>query len=357
MAKQEIEDLGNPDSTEINNLLHGLALKYLNVAGIPQDKVNRFMASLADFDTWNTQYVDQTGINPGMDVWDGVRCLVDTVRTKALLGGIRESCSYLRQNQPGSLVGIDAGTGTGILSLALIAGGFDKVFALEINPQTAEATKAFIKELGVQGKIEITQCDATSIDLGSLRANLLISENLSNALMDEPQYEIIWHLSKFIRHDAHVLPYGAQLFVSLGSSNWQRTDRKEGDIIDHVAARKLLDLTKLTDREAYAWYKSYPGLNLTRVSGRALLNHTQHPQEANTLILSTRFAINPTGKQYFIEPDSAEFLGKSRAYKIGESLKPDYYDVSLDYPTGVRCRYAQISVNGNRIQFNAEPPK
>jgi hypothetical protein len=138
----------------------------------------------------------KNGREIGMSIMDAYRCLVDVHRTYQFAQGISETVKFLKSKND-KVVGIDAGTGTGILAILTVAAGADEIYALEINHETAEATKDFIRQLKLDERIHVIEADATSIKLGKVKANILVSENLSAGLFNEPQYQIIRHLSIF----------------------------------------------------------------------------------------------------------------------------------------------------------------
>jgi len=218
-----LEELTSSSEEEFKKLNFDLARGYAPYLGLNFDK--DILLNLGDKAWWEADYgvkiVD--GKEIGMSIKDAFRCLVDPHRTYQLAGGIREEVENIRKTRD-CLTGIDAGTGTGILSILMLASGVDKVYAIEINKETYDATSDFIERLGLQGRIIMILGDATQIylpDLVEQKADILVSENLSAALMDEPQYEIINHLSKYLSHEGKIIPYIAQLSISLAVADWE----------------------------------------------------------------------------------------------------------------------------------------
>lgn len=304
------------------------------------------MKRRSDYKFWDPEYLDPSGKMPGMGTMDAFRCLVDFHRTKKLVHGILETVAQKKKEIQEPLIAIDAGTGTGVLAMALIAAGCDYVHALEINPQTATATKQIVNQLGLENHISVVEGDATKIHLTGPKAQIIVSENLSNGLFDEPQYDIIHHLSQYATSDATIIPGLAELQVALGWSQWIGVDKS------HITIRKLPDLIKLSNPSKFAKVKSQVGMEVPQVVGEANLECYELGLVANALIVSTRFAIYDGVSPIYLEPDSAQFLGKSTAFKIKGGLLPEenvrFY---ADYPAGLRKQFMQASAEADFIKL------
>lgn len=283
----------------------------------------------------------------GMDILDAFKCLIDINRTYQLAQGIKETVKYLKTTKK-RLVGIDAGTGTGILSILLIAAGVDKVYAIEINTETYRSTKNFLEKLGLEDKIIIKNGDATRIVLEELEektADILVSENLATGLFSEPQYAIINHLSKFLSPDAQIIPYKAQSVVSLGYSDWDEVpDRTE------IAKRRLKSSKRLTGHVFFSEVESKVGMPVPVINRQVSLLSTKY-KELNSLFISTRFQINSFGKIYTIEADAAEFLGETHAFKIDESVSGQVGNISvhLKYEAGRSSKNMKVFAKGKTV--------
>lgn len=148
--------------------------------------VDDFLGRRGDYKFWDPEYLDPSGKTPGMGTMDAFRCLVDSHRTRKLVHGIFKSVAQKKKKNQEQLIAIDAGTGTGVLAMALIAAGCDYVHALEINPQTVTAIKQVVNQLGLEDRISVVEANATQIQLTGPKAKIIVSENLSNGLFDEP---------------------------------------------------------------------------------------------------------------------------------------------------------------------------
>lgn len=333
-------DLGIETSDSVaNEVLFSIARAYAGLQGWDADDLFSQLSDPKFF--WDAQYSDPSGKTPGMDIMDAFRCLVDTHRTKTLIKGITEVADHKKRLGIVEPIAIDAGTGTGILALALLAAGCGKVYALEINEQTASAAAKLIDSYGLSHRIEVVQGDATQIQLPGVAADILVSENLSNGLFDEPQYRIINHLSSYLKPDATIIPAAAEVMVALGYTGWAGIEKTWSNV------RKLPDLVRLTSPARCTMVDSYVGMPVPRISGEVEINYPLNAVVANALVFSTRFKITDN---IYLEPDSAEFLGKSAAFKLGGELTPGKpVTVKVSYPTEMRKQYAKVSLSGNIV--------
>jgi 16S rRNA G966 N2-methylase RsmD len=335
---------------ERRKTLHSLGNIYLNIAGKKQSEIDNILQRVNrfDFSFWEAEYLDPDGKEWGMGTMDAFRCLIDEVRTTPLICGIFETVRELKRNN-NKIVAIDAGTGTCILSMSLAAAGVDKVYALEINPATAKIAPDFIKEFGFENNIEVIECDATRINLGNLKADILVSENLSSALFDEPQYQIINNLSQYTAEDLKIIPHLAKTYAYLGSSEWSVVNKDKNNYT--IAARRLSDLQNLTSPQPYFEVKSERGMNIPQIHGDLVIDVPSVGLPINVLAVCADFQINDANSPYVLRHDTAEFLGKSGALRIPTPVIPKDKKVSvhLNYPAGFPRRNTKIEVHENEI--------
>lgn len=345
--------MANPEfSPEFRNIVSSntqkdaimsLADGYVSMLG--QDPKQLF-ANINDPNFWESQYLDPTGEAWGMSTMDAIRCLVDMPRTIPLINAINETVNHLKEQGKTNITAIDAGTGTGVLSIALATSGCAQVKSLEINHDSAEATREFVDKLGLSDTIEVIECDATKIDLGDLKADILVSENLSNGLFDEPQYQIIHHLSQFLSPSAEILPAKSELFVALANTNWQGLDG------NRRTAWKLPYYHKLTESKQYADVVSEQGVLIADVRGQAEFVLPEGSEMANGLMVSSRFLLNKSGIPQYLEPDTASFLGRSTVFKLQDGvMSGERVVVDLQYTTGMSKDYVNVRRSGNVIKL------
>lgn len=332
---------------QANGVLTKLAQRFSDLQGWNTAEI---FSKLGDHSFWDAQYMDPTGEQHGMHTMDAFRCLVDTHRTAQLIQGIVRTIRRQVTEHKGPVTAIDAGTGTGILAMAAVVAGCEKVYALEINPSSAQAARDFIYDNGLHTKIEVIKCDATKVDLHNLQANLLLSENLSNGLMDEPQYLIIEYLSRFLATSADIIPYAAQVFASLAIANTKDYGDKTW-----LASRKLPNLKIVSPQLLYANVVSKIGMEPPSVEGVA--DFPDPGEKPNTLVISTRFQIDKGPDPIMLEPDSAEFLGKSGAFRVYGDLKENTpINLAVSYPVGIRKDFLIAKADQNLVTLYPAQP-
>lgn len=330
----ELDRLRENETTEqeFGQILYGLAQKYASLLDLDFD--SDVLPRLADNSFWQADYGQEVrdGKSIGMSTMDAFRCLIDVHRTYQIYQGIRETVKYLRENGKEEIIAMDAGTGTGILSLLLLSQGVDRVYAIEVNEQTAKTTTKFLKELGVDDRIKLIHGDATTLEIPELKdkkADILVSENLSSGLFDEPQYDIIRNLSRHLSPDAEIIPSGAVVFASLGLADWSSVDSER----NNIAVRRI-PCYQGSRMVAFANVDSTVGMEVPVIEAEIEIP-TDFPGPVNALLISTGFQINRRGKPHYLEPDTAEFLGKTSAFRInGAIMTNNSVKVGLKYVTG-----------------------
>lgn len=341
---------GNSEK-EFNGVLYDFAGKYCELLRV--NFKEDVLPHLHDKVWWEADYgqASRDGKSIGMSAKDALRCLVDTHRTFQIYRGLEETIKELKDSGKDHIVGIDAGTGTGILAIIMVALGADKVYAIEVNQETFGITKKFIDQLGLTDKIKLVEGDATLINVPELiekPADMLVSENLSGGLFDEAQYDIINHLSEFLSTDAEIIPGGAELYVSLASVDWEGAPPEK----NNLAARRLKRCDVVSPKVKYAQVDSKVGMSVPIIESHVTIP-TEFEGAINALLISTRFRINSLGDEVYLESDTADFLGKTSAFKLGGDVyaQDGFVDVSLKYEAGRERKNLNVSVKGNNISL------
>lgn len=327
--------------------LVGLAQVYMRILG--QNPGETFSA-IARPEFWDPNYLDEGGNNWGMQAMDSLRCLVDFKRTHSLLAGIKDTVENKKREGHRDLIGIDAGTGSGILAMGLVAAGCSKVYALEINPDTADFSRQFLKECGFENEVEVIQCDATKVSIPRIRnADILVSENLSTGLFNEPQYQIIENLMPYLAPEAKIVPFRSTLYASFGWASWENAGKEELGI----AARKLHDRVRVSDLHPYAEITSRYGMVMPHVSGKVEVPILDRSRPVNTLYIATSFQINEGQSPIVLNPDDAEFLGAICAFRLpqGVQLDGDIVNFQADYPVGLPKKLSVVRVDRNSVSL------
>ncbi len=343
---QKLPKLNTESSRE---LLYDMVRDYSRLIDLDFDK--DVLPGLKDYSFWEVDYLKDS--KWGLSLMDAYKCLLDVHRTIQIMGGIDEEVRYLKEHGKKDIVAIDAGTGTGIFAIYLAALGCKKVYALELNEKTADVARKFVDSYGFSDRVEVVVCDATQVDIPELRekpADMLVSENLSGGLFSEPQFQIIKHLSAFLELDAPIVPYTSELSVSLAKGDWDKIDWKDKKPRNTLTMRRVPNLTVLTDRMHYGFVTSEVGMDIPRIKGD-VSTPVPDGEFPNLLLISTRFQLNKHGKHFVIEPDSAEFLGKTTSVKLESSLVPvnGMANIHIDYDAGFKIKE---KVKGGEVDGN-----
>ncbi|OGJ50351.1 hypothetical protein A2335_02790 [Candidatus Peregrinibacteria bacterium RIFOXYB2_FULL_32_7] len=153
---------------------------------------------------------------------DAEACFLDLNRTwilaKSLI--VQTHCNGSLSKQPSKLSILEAGSGTGIIAIiAAILNPNLHILGLEINPETYEKSKAFIKYLNLDNQIQILNLDATDPNLAkkiqSSIFNIIFSETLSGGLFFEPQLQIMQNIRKFLKPNGILIPQKISLYLHL----------------------------------------------------------------------------------------------------------------------------------------------
>lgn len=142
--------------------------------------------------------------------------LADMKRVIPLLRAIEANCQ--------DKVVFESGAGTGVLSIMAARAGARAVFCSEIDPAIAAFARHNIASSGVADRIQLIErstLDVTPADLGGLRPEVLIAENLSTWQVTEPQNQVMNHLRTTIAHpDAVAIPMLSRNFLQLAQTEY-----------------------------------------------------------------------------------------------------------------------------------------
>lgn len=134
-------------------------------------------------------------------------CLVDKRRTLAFKDAIE------RTVKSGDVV-IDAGSGSGILSLFAARAGASKVLAVEIDHTLATALRNTVETNGFSDVIEVIEGDVMALDLPQ-NVDVVVAELMETGLIDEMQVAVMnnFHERGIIGSDTRVIPGSYETFV------------------------------------------------------------------------------------------------------------------------------------------------
>lgn len=147
--------------------------------------------------------------------------------------------------KPGSIV-IDAGSGSGILSVFSAIEGAEKVYAVEKDVILHGVSKQLIKKNGYTDRIE-TLCKSIlhlqESDVGNV-SDVLICELIGDDLFKEGIIPYVNHLKQFLKKDATIIPSGGRLVARLIETERVRDLSTIRSTIEDCDMSALAELTK-----------------------------------------------------------------------------------------------------------------
>ncbi|MCP4805134.1 MAG: methyltransferase domain-containing protein [Proteobacteria bacterium] len=134
-------------------------------------------------------------------------CLHDVHRTRLWKQAIEDLV------RPGDIV-VDAGAGTGILSMFAAKDGAARVHAIELHPRFVALIEHMAELNEVSDKVQVHHADASRLEL-SEPIDLLICELLCTGQFFEPEVQVVNHLRQYLAPGGRILPSKVESFVQL----------------------------------------------------------------------------------------------------------------------------------------------
>ena len=252
-------------------------------------------------------------------------CLFDEERTKNLKKAI---CEQIREGD----VVLEAGGGTGILSMFALQCGAKHAYIIELSPRFCGRIRAIAKANGFEDKITVICGDACSTDVPE-KVDLYISELLCTGLFFEPQIQAYNNLRRFFKEDTKCIPISVTSTIALANAD-TRTQGVEIDVDSYVASDVLHDVL------------SYPTVYMTRdFNGQYVNPNISHQGEVditasniacNAVIITTTAKLAPSitaGATKFLFNPELIFLkgiGVDQLYIKDQN----FADYEIDYVAG-----------------------
>ncbi len=141
-------------------------------------------------------------------------CLRDVRRTLAFRAAIEGAV------KPGDVV-LDAGAGSGILSLFAAVAGAGKVYSVEGDPDLADRLRATVARNGFERVVEVIRGDVRSVSLPG-RVDVVVAELIDTWLLDEHQVPALNALraAGAIDDRTRVLPHRYEAFAAFGEADF-----------------------------------------------------------------------------------------------------------------------------------------
>jgi predicted RNA methylase len=158
--------------------------------------------------------VIELGDQANVEIWSNsdfpYQCLLDVKRTTAFRSAIQAVVG------PGDVV-VDAGAGSGILSLFAARAGAGRVCAVEVDPFLASCLERTVHANRLERVVEVVEGDVHTAPLPR-NVDVFICEMMETGLMDELQVTAIAALRErgVITDRTRLIPFGYETFVELG---------------------------------------------------------------------------------------------------------------------------------------------
>ncbi len=310
------------------NIIYGEILKFCKRKGLVK-KLDNSM-NVSEEKRFSSLSIDKRGL----DILDAVHCVTDKNRTLMFLDEINKLV------KKGDTV-IEAGLGTGVLSfMASIKAS--KVYAFEINNSIYELSneikKQLIKKRIIKDNLFFTKGDIRKIRL-SLKADIIISENIYTGMFFEKQIDIVRFLKKSLKHDGQFIPSGLKSSFFLCNINCGEKLKKNKL---YVVSEMKYNPTYLSSRYTYdnIFFKNVSNLGVKSKTDLTI----DRTGEINSLLICSDVLL-PTGK--YISRFDTKFMNNDILISIPNSIKVEKGDkirVSLSYLYGSNPSDAKILI-------------
>lgn len=255
-------------------------------------------------------------------------CLFDRERTLALKEAIFAKVSK-------DDIVLEAGGGTGILSMFAIQAGAKHVYIIELSARFTTIIRDIAERNGFADKITVINGDATETDIPE-KVDVYISELLCTGLFNEPQIQAYNNCSRFFKPYVKCIPEVVQLDLVLCDAKQDiygidiACDSYLADDIDHI---------ERTEYDMYAKFHFYgnpvdPIINYKNVldCSEGMVNSVKFRSSAllsdKNLIGRSKFLFNP------------ELLFLSNEVDIDKNYPRIRYEI--DYVAG--CDTTEVSM-------------
>lgn len=218
-------------------------------------------------------------------ITDSIRILRDQVRTKRFLQGIAESIMLLKnQKGPQEKISVcDAGCGAiPILGLyAALQNDEVEVICIENNPAAAAIAQTYIDILGLNDQVTVVSHDAREINLGK-ELDLLVSETMDVALLNEPMTDILHRLAPSVREGGIIIPAQVNVYGAIVPKT-AYTNASEYSLVDTDAAPIVSTQWQLIN--TYIAGEAVPEINFNL--------ETSHTEPDGVVLLTSEVVVSP----------------------------------------------------------------
>ncbi len=138
-------------------------------------------------------------------------CLMDEERTRNLQTAIIDTV------KKGDVV-LEAGGGTGVLSMFALQAGAKHVYVIEFSPRFTNIIRTMAKANGFEDRITVINGDATETDIPE-NVDVYMSELLCTGLFNEPQIQAYNNCRRFFKEDTLCIPRSVKSTIEFTNAN------------------------------------------------------------------------------------------------------------------------------------------
>lgn len=275
----------------------------------------------------------------GLSTADAERCLTDVVRTEKFRQALKETIkagdTVIEANVNSGDTVVEAGAGTGILAMMAAVMGARKVYAVEINPQTVKACRAFLEYCGFnQDIVEVIETDATTCDLPE-QVDVILSENMYTGLFVEPQVQIINNLRRFLKPGGKIVPEKFSSYLELVEApnlDQSTTVRNEAGIpLKSATTRAQFDVVNFVCDE-----------NLER-QGMVIIRATSDTV-VEAMNVSSVIDLSAHSR---IDSNTCDFLGQDELVRLAAPVRlkaGELYQININYRAGCKPQDIKLTI-------------
>lgn len=247
-----------PSFHNLKSVTEALLSPVMDYSGIREASLSlkKLFSEVVAFDEMDPANQQKIPTPAGMaiDPKSAASCLIDMMRTRKFILGIRDAIEERLKINPGRPVTVlYAGTGPFASLLTPLITIFRpsqlQMVLMEINPESTHYLQKIIQQFGMEDYlIELVQADAVTYFIpGNQQPDIIVSETMNNALQREPQVSIVANLLSQCSRNPVLIPELIKVDVCLA-----------GNTIDHPEDILLLKTLIELDAETAVRIKKNP---------------------------------------------------------------------------------------------------
>lgn len=255
---------------------------------------------LSSIDQTETQLSEGKALSPNA----AALCILDYMRTRSFLRGVRAAVVESQRRFPGQTIHIlYAGCGPFaplVLPLTTRFSSNQLQFTLlDIHERSLDAVRQIVESLGLSSYVrDYVQCDAAFHQPREREPHIILIETMQKALEKEPQVAVTRNLIPHLRNGGILLPEMITLSACLGDASKEvvTTSTDSSDANHHIQRRDRIELGtlfELTAESAKETWFEYPdkGSGATLCSTPVMIRVPDIPIEARDMLILTNITV------------------------------------------------------------------